>query len=116
MEAFYRDIYRGDSLSEEELGHLLARAEDWLKALERRYRVTGDNHSRKLALCALADALGYYEAAQNGQGALRYASAGTVSVSGKGIYTQLDIRPEAQERELYRIAGRYLEIYRGVTQ
>ena len=115
MEDFYRQVYRGNSLTDEELGPLLCRAEDWLTGLERRYRVTGAADSRKLALCALADALGYYDAAQNGQGALRYASAGTVSVSGKGIYTQLDIRPEARERELYRIAGQYLDIYRGAN-
>ena len=113
MEAFYRDVYRGSSLSGEELPELLQRSEDWLAALERKYRVTGSENDRKMALCALAETLSYFDAAQNGKGALRYASVGTVSVSGKGIYGLLDISPAAQEREMYRTAGRYLEIYRG---
>ena len=113
MESFYRDVYRGSSLSGEELPELLARSEDWLKALERKYRVTGAEESRKMALCALAETMSYFDAAQNGKGALRYASVGTVSISGKGIYEMLDISPAALEKELYRVAGRYLEIYRG---
>ena len=113
MERFYRDVYRGSSLTGEELPELLARAQDWLTALERKCRVTGTEEARKMALCALAETMSYYEAAQNGQGALRYASVGTVSISGKGIYTPLNISPQAVEKELYRTAGRYLEIYRG---
>ena len=115
MEAFYREVYRGSSLSGEELPELLARSEDWLQELERKYRVTGSETDRKMALCALAETMSYFNAAQNVQGALRYASVGVVSVSGKGIYSMLDISPQAQERELYRVAGRYLEIYRGAS-
>ena len=116
MESFYRDVYRGSSLTGEELPELLARAQDWLSALERKCRVTGTEETRKMALCALAETMSYYEAAQNGQGALRYASVGTVSISGKGIYEMLDISPAAQDREMYRVAGRYLEIYRGAGE
>ena len=115
MERFYREVYGGSSLSGEELTQLLRRAEEWLAGLGRYCRITGSEEERSKALCALADTLGYYDAAQNGQGALRYASAGSVSVSGKGIYSQLDISPEAQEKELYRVAGRYLDIYRGTV-
>ena len=73
-----------------------------------------DATMRKMALCAMAEAIGYFDAAQNGQGGLRYASVGTVSVSGKGIYSQVDISAAAQEKELYRTASRYLQIYRGI--
>ena len=114
MEAFYRDVYRGSSLTGEELPELLARSEDWLRALERKYRVTGTETDRRMALCALAETMSYFDAAQNGRGALRYASVGTVSISGKGIYNMLDISPAAQEKELYRTAGKYLEVYRGI--
>lgn len=114
MEAFYRDVYRGSSLTGEELPELIARSEDWLKSLERKYRVTGSETDRKMALCALAETMSYFDAAQNGKGALRYASVGSVSISGKGIYNMLDISPAAQEKEMYRTAGRYLEIYRGI--
>ena len=67
-----------------------------------------------MALCALAETMSYFDAAQNGKGALRYASVGSVSISGKGIYNMLDISPGAQEKEMYRVAERYLEIYRGI--
>jgi hypothetical protein len=62
----------------------------------------------------MAETQGWFDAAQNGSGGLRYASVGTVSVSGKGVYGSVDISPAAQERELYRCACRYLDIQRGV--
>ena len=112
---FYRQNYGGASLTEEALPELLRRAEDYLSALERDYRVTGTADARNMALCALAETISYFDAAQNGRGALRYASVGTVSVSGKGIYSMLDISPEALSRELYRVACRYLTVYRGLA-
>lgn len=115
MYDFYQNTYRGSSLTPEEFPELLARAEDKLRGYEAHYQVTGDTAMRAMALCAMAEVLAYYDAARNGQGGLRYASVGTVSVSGKGIYTQVDINPKAQERELYRIAGTYLTIYRGAN-
>ena len=113
MYGFYREVYCGSALTEEEFPQLLARARDKLEQYRRYYRVTGEASAEKMALCALAETIAYFEAAQNGQGGLRYASVGTVSVSGKGIYSQVDISPAAQERELYRAAGMYLDIYRG---
>ena len=113
MYRFYRETYRGSGLSAEEFPQFLARAQDYLAGLKSRYVTQGDETAEKMALCALADAMAYYDAARNGQGGLRYASVGTVSVSGKGVYSAVDISPRAQERELYRRAGRYLQIYRG---
>lgn len=114
MYGFYRDSYRGTALGAEEFPEALTRAQEQLAAYERSYRVTGDENARKLALCALADAIVYFQNAQSGEGGLRYAKVGTMSVSGKGIYSAVDISPKAQERELYRITCRYLDIYRGV--
>lgn len=115
MERFYQDIYGGRALSGAELSEALRRADDWLKSLEHTCSVTEFvENGRKLALCAMADSLAYFAAAQNGRGGLRYASVGTVSVSGKGIYSAVDISPEAQERELLRCARTYLDVYRGV--
>ena len=115
METFYREIYGGRALEGETLKEFLARAEDQLRLYETVYQVTEFvENGRKLALCAMAEALSYFEAAQNGSGGLRYASVGTVSVSGKGIYRSLDISPAAQNKELYRCASTYLNIYRGV--
>ena len=113
MYDFYTKTYGGTAISAGELPELLARAEDKLLSYQRRYRVTGDETMRKMAICAMAEAIAYYDAARNGEGGLRYASVGTVSVSGKGIYAQVDISPAAQERELYRTAATYLDIYRG---
>ena len=112
MEAFYKEVFGG--LMEQPQMYL-ARAEEKLKYYERTYTVTeAVENGRKLAICAMAEAMEYFETAQNGQGGLRYASVGTVSVSGKGIYSAVDISPAAQERELYRCASAYLDIYRGV--
>lgn len=114
MYGFYRDTYRGTALTAEEFPEALSRATEQLESYERAYRVTGEENARKLALCALADAIVYFQNAQSGEGGLRYAKVGTMSVSGKGIYSAVDISPKAQERELYRIACRYLDIYRGI--
>ena len=114
METFYREIYGGRALEGEALTEFLARAEDQLRLYESVYTVQEFvENGRKLAQCAMAEALSYFEAAQNGTGGLRYASVGTVSVSGKGIYQSLDISPGAQAAELYRCASTYLNIYRG---
>ena len=114
MYDFYRNVYKGDVLGEEEFPQLTSRAREQLARYKRVYRVTGSEEAEKYAACAMAEAIGYFDTAQNGQGGLRYASVGTVSVSGKGIYSQVDISPEAREKELYRCAALYLDIYRGV--
>jgi len=115
MERFYHDVYGGDSLEGSELTQCLQRAGELLDRYEREFTVTeAVQNGRKLAICAMADVLGYFTNAQNGAGGLRYASVGTVSVSGKGIYGALDISPRAQERELYRTACIYLDICRAV--
>lgn len=114
MEGFYHEVYGGDSLEGQELTQCLQRAGEVLGQYERAYTVKeAVENGRKLAICAMADVLGYFVNAQNGAGGLRYASVGTVSVSGKGIYDALDISPSARERELYRTACIYLDICRG---
>lgn len=67
-----------------------------------------------MAVCAMADALAYFIAAQNGMGAVASASIGSVSVSYGNAGNSVDVSPKAQERELYRCACQYLEINRGV--
>ena len=113
---FYKNTYCGTAIGEEDLPELLQRAADQLESYKRDFTVTGTKEMEQMALCAMAEAISYFDAAQNGQGGLRYASVGTVSVSGKGIYSQVDISPKAQERELYRTASLYLTIYRGTSQ
>ena len=115
MFGFYQESYGGCALDEAQFREVSQRAKEQLAFYDRTYRVSGDETARKLAICAMAEAIAYFQAAQNGEGGLRYAKVGTVSVSGKGIYSAVDISPKAQERELYRIASRYLTIYRGTS-
>lgn len=112
MYQFYRERYGGTAIAEGDFPELWRRAQDQLNCYKRAYRVSGDPEAEQMALCAMAEVMDYFLAAQNGQGGLRYASVGTVSVSGKGIYTQVDISPKAQALELYRTASRYLTISR----
>ena len=115
MYGFYRDTFRGTAISETEWPALEARARGQLGRYKRDFQVTGDEVAEKMAICAMAEAIDYFAAAQNGQGGLRYASVGSVSLSGKGIYSQVDISADAQERELYRCARQYLTICRAVV-
>lgn len=110
---FYRDTYLGSSITEAEWPQLQRMATDKLNHYKRIYTVTAPAaDAENLAVCAMADAYAYFEAAQNGTGAVASASIGSVSVSYGGC--SVDVSPKAQERELYRCACTYLEIYRGV--
>ena len=114
METFYREQYGGRALEGEALAEFLKRGAEELAALERTYTVKEVvPDGRAMAICAMAETLHFFDNAQNGTGGLRYASVGTVSVSGKGVYSAVDISPAAVRRELYRCASLYLEIYRG---
>lgn len=108
---FYRRTYMGGSVPPEEFGRLSLRAEEQLARYERVCRVEGGPDARNLAVCAMADALYYFETAQNG-GMTVSSSIGSVSASYQG--GSVDISPKAQEKELYRCARQYLDIYRGV--
>lgn len=111
---FYLTRYCGRAISEEDWPEVSGRAFDALRRLKRNYRVEGDEEAEAMAICAMADAIAFFASVRNGTGGgMQYASIGSVSVSGKGIYGQLDISPEAEMGELYRCAGMYLKIYRG---
>lgn len=111
---FYRSVYGGNSLTSDEFRELEKRAAEQLARYKRIYTVTApDANAEAMAICAMADALAYFAAAQNGTGgAVASASIGSVSVSYSGA--SVDLSPKAQSRELYRCASQYLEIYRGV--
>ena len=113
MEAFYKEVF-GGLMQQPQM--YLARAEEKLKYYERTYTVTeAVENGRKLAICAMADALAYFTAVQNGAGgAVASATIGSVSVSYAGAASAVDLSPKGQAKELYRCASQYLEIYRGV--
>ncbi len=109
--AVYRDGYRGVSIPQAEWPTFCQRARDYVQKLKRGYQVSGDED---MAVCAVADAMYFFTCARNGTGgALYYASVGSVSMSGKGIFSQQDLNPQSQEQEFYRCAATYLDIYRG---
>ena len=107
---FYTDVYLGDSIpnSSKEFMRLEKRAEAELARFKRIYTVTApDKDAEDMALCAMADALYYFETATSGAAS---SSIGSVSSSQSAA---VDVSPKAQGRELYRCAGLYLDIYRG---
>lgn len=114
---YYLGAYRGcsDSIPETEWPMFEGRAGDQLAMYRRIYTVTApDENAEKNAICAMADAMAYFVAAQNGQtGTQQSASIGSISVSYGGGGA-VDLSPKAQERELLRCARQYLEIRRGV--
>lgn len=109
---FYMLTYKGVSIDLMEWPTYEARAAAQLAQYKRIYTVTApDEKAEAMAVCAMADALAYFTAAQNGT--VTSASIGSVSVS-YGIPSAVDLSPKGQARELYRCASQYLDIYRGV--
>lgn len=113
---FYTHEYRGCSIPVGDFPLYAARAQEQLNRYKRIYTVTApEENAEAMAVCAMADALAYFTAAQNGTGgAVASASVGSVSVSYAGADKTVDLSPKGQARELYRCASSYLDIYRGV--
>lgn len=110
--AFYTDTYLGSSIEESDFARLSNRAASKLAFYKRIYTVTAlDENSEGMAVCAMADALYYFETAANG-GLVSSASVGSVSSSSAAPAP--DLSEKAQAAELYRCAKQYLDIYRGV--
>lgn len=105
---FYTDTYLGGSIPQEDFPRMAARANAQLAKYKRIYTVIApDSSSENMAICAMADAIYYFETVANTP---QSASIGSVSSS---MGSAVDISPKAQARELYRCAGLYLDIYRG---
>lgn len=114
---FYKSAYHGGSISDQDWPTFEARAAAQLARYKRIYTVTapeGEPDAEKMAICAMADALAYFVAAQNG-GLVSSASIGSVSVSyADASGGAVDLSAKGQAKELYRCASQYLDIYRGV--
>lgn len=113
---FYVNQYKGQAIDKEQWPALSDRALELLAQYKRQYRIVPEETGEAMAVCAMAEVMDFFAQARNGQGGLRYVSVGSVSASGKGVYGQMDISPEAENRELYRCARRYLHIERGCGQ
>lgn len=108
---FYRLRYLGDAVPEGDFPRLARGAKAALARYKRIYTVREpEETSEDMALCAMIDALYFFETAQNG-GIVASASIGSVSSSFQA--GELDASPKAQAKELYRCACLYLDIYRG---
>lgn len=109
---FYISVYLGRSISEEEFPRFAKRAGEQLSRYKRIYTVTApDENSENMAICAMADAMLYFETAANG-GIVTSSSIGSVS-SSQSAEAVPDTSAKAQAKELYRCACLYLDIYRG---
>ena len=106
---FYCTEFHGGSIPSEDFCAYASRANLEIKRLERLYAVTGADKERKLAVCAVADVLYYFDNAMSGA-AVKSASIGSVSESGVDIDTSV----KAQKKEIYNAVSLYLEGYRGV--
>ena len=113
---FYTNTYHGSAISAENWPALERDASAKLNQYKRKYTVTApEETSEAMAVCAMAESIDFFEAAQNGSTAVQSASIGSVSVSYGNAAQSLDLSPKSKEKELYRCACLYLDIYRGVV-
>ena len=115
---FYKDRYRGGSITAEEWPAYEARAAVELARYKRSYTVTVPEYepdAEALAICAMAESLYGFDLIANGEGGpVQSASIGSVSTSfGTASTAAVDVSPRGQAQELYRCACLYLDIYRG---
>ena len=100
---FYINTYLGDQIQEKAFPSLAAQAAGILDGFQRRYQVTGGENARSMAICAMAERL------QEHHRRCRHAAASVGNVS-----VRYETPKEPLERQLYRAAATYLDIYRGV--
>ena len=101
---FYKDVYLGDLIREENFPQMLRRAEEWLGKIERCCRVVPYGpDSRKMALCAIAETMAAWCKKRD----IEAASVGEVTVR----YQKNDI---PLQRQLLQNVSGYLEISRGL--
>lgn len=96
---FYTDCFAGRLIPESDFVSAICRAREILAGFKARYRVSGDENRENMALCAMAEVV--YATSQNP--GIASASVGSVSV-----------KYDKSQADLYRVASRYLDIYRGV--
>ena len=103
---FYCNTYLGSTVPEKAFPAAAARAAAVLEDYERRYRVSCPGpDSRRMALCAMAEVI-------HGYGSSRFLGSATVG----SVSVRFDSGGAKElSRELYRKAGIYLDIRRGVV-
>ena len=99
---FYKTVYLGSAIPERSFPEMAARAAEHLAQLKRICRVQGGAESERFALCAMAEAI--YAGSRSG---------GVKTASLGGVQVQYDT--SGDNDAVYKAAGIYLDIYRGVT-
>ncbi len=108
---FYRGVFGGEELTEEEFWRFLPRARAVLEGYARRYRlIPACPDARSMALCQMTEVLCWFETVKAGGGPAA-VSVGSVSSRPAAKLPLADARQLS--RELYRAAGLYFDIYRG---
>ena len=112
---FYIGAYHGGSISPEEWPSAEREAAAMLERYKRIYTVTAPMpDAESMAVCAMAETLVYYAKAEAGAvGTISSASIGSVSTSYSTASGVDHSRPR-QQKDVYRAASLYLDIYRGV--
>ena len=100
---FYRNQYLGEAIGEKAFPALAVQAKGALDGYCRKYRASGDETSRNMAVCAMAEVLWDHQRNRHS------------SVSVGSARVQYAIAKESLERRLYRAAAVYLDFYRGVS-
>ena len=116
---FYTNTFCGSSVSSKDWPAYGAKAAAQLARYKRIYTVTvpkDSSDAESMAICAMAEAMHSFDLIANGEGgAIQSASIGSVSTSyGSAGAQMVDLSPAGQQKELYRLACLYLDIYRGV--
>lgn len=101
---FYVNSYMGTAIPEKEFDALAERASEELRHMQRLYQVQGTPVELAMAVCAMAEVLRAWEKRRPG---VKAESVGSASVQYDG--------EQKLSRALYRKAGVYLDIYRGVS-
>lgn len=105
----------GGEMSREEFERAEPAAAAQLRRYKRIYKMRKSTmEQEQQAVCAMADAISYFEQAENGEvsGSMQLGSLKVERAAG----TVPELTPRAKSRELYRCAGLYLDIYRGVQE
>ena len=113
--AFYRDVYGGDSVQEGEFRAYARDASAHLERYKRVYRVTDTaENSEQMALCAMIDAPVLFRLGAKRRCGSQRERWQREQQPGAG--RAAGSNPAAQNRELYRCAQLYLDIYRGTER
>lgn len=114
--SFYVNSYHGSAIEEKDWPALEREASAKLRQYKKTFTVSAsDEDAEAMAVCAMAESIDYFNAALNGTTAVQSASIGSVSVSYGNPLQSADLSAKGREKELYRCACLYLDIYRGVS-